>query len=535
MNRNLLISLPAAYRNVWAHRDCAVTLPNRETVNWTDPADLPHDESDAVVIAPAGHTILEDSHWVRYARDSEIAVYIPATYNPLQHAKSLIIEGDTDSAHELLDFIPDEFANDRDAAGAIAFLKLLCVYNWLAPESGPAAVYRLGEAQQRFYAAVQADPDISEAYPVMANIWEEMGDADMAERLRATGAGLSFRPSNNAVPIQIDQDDRQPIPEGLHLLFITHPEPDHGLDTIYDGLCREIGEGNIDIYPDKPSLRGDAPKAMRYPCAFSWNASPLPLEEILDRLKQRYYNAVIIGVSPWMIDVEAMKAILAAAGETSLVVLDQRDDPVDSTYDLAQRWGLCEHIAYFKREMIRSGDYDSRVRPLPLAYSEAFAFDGDTGRDIPLFWAGVDTLALRRLYLDTIRAHVEVDIDAEYDPEAYRNMIRRARMGLSLFGGGYDTVRYWEVPANGAMLIAERPPIRIPNDFIDGESTVFFDTPRDAADRIAYYIDHPEEAAAIAHRGHEHYRRHHTSTARARQLLNAVMPMIRESKARTCP
>jgi spore maturation protein CgeB len=72
------------------------------------------------------------------------------------------------------------------------------------------------------------------------------------------------------------------------------------------------------------------------------------------------------------------------------------------------------------------------------------------------------------------------------------------------------------------MLLAERPPIQIPNNFVDDESAVFFDNIAEMEDKLEYYINNPKAARQIAINGHEHYLKYHTATARARTFLGTV-------------
>ena len=44
---------------------------------------------------------------------------------------------------------------------------------------------------------------------------------------------------------------------------------------------------------------------------------------------------------------------------------------------------------------------------------------------------------------------------------------------LNFRGGGWDTLRYWEVPALGTFMISGKPGFEIPNNFVDGESIVY--------------------------------------------------------------
>jgi spore maturation protein CgeB len=76
------------------------------------------------------------------------------------------------------------------------------------------------------------------------------------------------------------------------------------------------------------------------------------------------------------------------------------------------------------------------------------------------------------------------------------------------------------------MLLAERPPIQIPWNFVDGESAVFFNDLEELEEKTAYYLAHPREAQTIAADGFDLYRRRHTAAARAAQLLAEVQESL---------
>ena len=99
-------------------------------------------------------------------------------------------------------------------------------------------------------------------------------------------------------------------------------------------------------------------------------------------------------------------------------------------------------------------------------------------------------------------------------------------MGISLPGNGFDTVRYWELPAHGVLLLSERLPLAIPHDFVDGKHAVFFDTVAELRDKADYYLAHPQEAIAIARSGHAYLLEHHTGSARARQCLGQIQQRL---------
>ena len=89
-------------------------------------------------------------------------------------------------------------------------------------------------------------------------------------------------------------------------------------------------------------------------------------------------------------------------------------------------------------------------------------------------------------------------------------------------GAGYDTVRYWEIPANHMMLMSEKLNSVIENDFIDGENAVFFSSIDEFNDKYNYYIKYPDKTDDIAKNGHTWFLKYHTSTKRAEQLLEKI-------------
>ena len=141
--------------------------------------------------------------------------------------------------------------------------------------------------------------------------------------------------------------------------------------------------------------------------------------------------------------------------------------------------------------------------------------------------AGNRYYGLRRLYLGYLETSLNVTFEAHYPQEAYVQMLRSSLIAVSFCGFGYDTVRYWEAPAHGAMLLAEHPPIRIPHDFEDGKTALFFDDLPELEEKLLWCMQHPQEAARIAFAGHAHFKRYHTASARARQLLAHICTVRR--------
>ena len=392
-----------------------------------------------------------------------------------------------------------------------------------------------------FYQVTEILPECHQVYLNQAEFWRRIGDDDMAARLLRT---VNHVAPHEEVARQIEscRASRQPRPTEMvpptwappdplpHVLFITQPQSHYGLDVLYDGLCAVLGDDRVVEHPWKPMLHGETPREMeQYPCAVDRAGEPMALDEILARLRAGYFDVVLFGDLDKRIGLAEIRDIVHAAGSTPWFLLDAQDECTDFFRGALEFLGLEAACGYFKREMLACFDYGPRVAPFPFAYPDhRVPLEVSGPRPQLLFYAGQRWCGLRELYLSRIEALLGETFDRTYDQEGYVEAMRRSLMGLSAFGGGFDTVRYWELPANGCMLLSERLPIRVPYDFIDGETAVLFDDLPGLEEKVKHYAAHCDEAADIARAGHEHLKRRHTGSARARQVLGWIQAMMRE-------
>jgi hypothetical protein len=253
------------------------------------------------------------------------------------------------------------------------------------------------------------------------------------------------------------------------------------------------------------------------------------LDQIVEELRHGAFDLILLGDVEQHVGAEAMRAMLDAAQRTPIFVIDEQDDPLNNLPDTLAFLGRDRVHGYFKREMLACWDYGPTTRPLPFAYADhRVPNELSWERSESLFWAGHRQFGLRRLYVERMEQLMGQSFDRKYSQDEYAGALQRSRIGLNLFGFGFDTVRYWELPAHGCMLLSERLPIRIPHNFVDGESAVFFDDLPGMEEKLDYYLNHPAEAEAIARRGHEVFTKHHTASARARQMLGYVDDLLRQ-------
>ena len=471
----------------------------------------------------------------RLAAREYLLKFVLPSYEPLGHARQLFDQGDSHWAYRLLEEIPDHYLQDSKTAALIHGEMMLCLLAY-AKKQEPGAVYSLlPGAQKHFHQAAAAVPTYVPPYRCMADFWRMAKDPDFAARhlrtlqfaapdagceeqlasLEAEAARMEF-PAGPAEPDSTFQPRA-----GLRVLLILHPRPHYGIDLIYDGLCRVLGAEQIVEFPNKPSLHGAEPTVSRnYPCHFDWPSQSPALPDLLEQLRAGEFDAVLWGNCEAEMEQEQARAISDAAGDTPLFILDELDEFIDVRTWLRDFLGRRDFAAYFKREMLYCQDYGPDTYPMPFAFSRAYMPDDvSLPRERDLFWAGHRMFATRRICLEHIERAHQVDLTRTFAPEEYARTVQQSRIGLNFYGKGFDTVRYWELPAYGALLLSEQLPIRIPHNFTDGVNAVFFDDLPELDRKLRELLENPEQAEAIARAGHAHFLEHHTSEARARQLL----------------
>ncbi len=451
-----------------------------------------------------------------------------ADYNPLNHAREQLQQGRPSSAYQILLYIPEAYLHDVEVAAAIAAEKLLCLLIIDRREGEQGRLTRFARAQYYFYDATARVPGHPVAFECQERFWRLLGDTHMAECLRTIYAQLHPDEDVATAPTAPPKSDagfpRAKQNYSTRVLLLTHELPDFGLDILYDGLCRTLGQDHVTEYPWKKSLHGQAPDLMaHYPCTFDYPSAPYTAMDILARAAEGAFDVILCGaIQPWL-DSHFLTQLAAAAPSTPWVIVDQRDEPDDPRHEFIERLPHARLAAFFKREWLRCAPFDGSVYALPFAYPDNLVpATVETSRSRAVFWAGHGWAGMRRAYLEHLANALGMVFPERLAQEEYRAALLESRIGLNFFGFGFDTVRYWELPAHGCMLLANRLPIRIPHNFQDGKSAVFFDDLVDLEEKLRYYLAHDAKAAAIAHAGRACLLKHHTSTARAQQLLGTL-------------
>jgi len=465
---------------------------------------------------------------------------VRGNYDPVVHAAALEQAGFRIRAFSVLESISEFAELSEEQSAILAGEKHRLLHDAILEKPADAsAANLLSFARKEFQIAVHSQPLLHAAYRRQAALWHHFGEDDLAARLLRSVCHVKDDPESRALLETLNarrhihvETETAPVWSAARrnprILAITHDNSDYGMDSLYDGLCRVLGNENVVEFPWKPTLHGQSPETeLNYPCVFDYPGEPRGPVDFVAELGDGRFDLILFADVVQHAYRDTVRQFLAAAGDVPVVVYDPWDDSHSLLPGALDYLGRPTVAAYFKREMLSGFDYGPNSFPLPFGYPDGLVpEDVSWERTGDLFWAGKRLFGTRSLYLDHLAARLGRDLEQRYSQEEYRDSLQRARIGLSLFGYGYDTVRYWELPAHGVMLLAERPPLRIPHDFVDGESAVFFDDLSELEERLDYYLAHPDEATRIAKAGREHFLRYHTTSSRARQLLGRLERII---------
>jgi len=463
-----------------------------------------------------------------------------ATYDPAAHARTFSQAGDPGAALTILEDTPGHWLQTEEQHGIHAAERLVC---HLAQERLAPPERRLDFLVSALYWYTRActyAPAYPPAYQCLAAFWRRVGRPDMGRRLLQTVHTILPAP-------ELEEDLRRytgdaptcpsfDYPEAdaswrPRLLYLSHPESDYQADLLYDGMRRLLGADQVIEYPWKPTVHGERlEEANGYPCTFHWSDGPRPLDDIVRMAGEGAFDAILVSDTLGTLPLEVVRAILAAAPDTPRVIVDTWDECGNYQDIISESLGLGKVAGYFKREMVAGLDYGPNAWPLPLSYPDdriprELSWEDRAG----VFFAGKLMGGARRLQLSWLGEHLPISGGAgvSYSQEEYSAMLGRQLIGLCMFGNGFDTVRYWELPAHGVLLAAERSPLVIPYDYVDGKHAVLYEHVGELREKLEYYLAHHDEAIAIAQAGHQHFLGYHTSTARARQFLGALRERLR--------
>ncbi|MBU1658724.1 glycosyltransferase [bacterium] len=330
----------------------------------------------------------------------------------------------------------------------------------------------------------------------------------------------------------------------MKILFINIPKSDYLQEFLYSGLCKVVGAQNITQYPwnVRTHLNHRA-----YPKNLSKFSISNLGKSIQSQLNKKFDVVIVAACNPYTL--KKYFEIMDTIDENiPRVFIDGGDFP-KLAGDLDRLGGrdVYEKILakkpfdlIFKREYVLDEEYAPNVFALPMSFNYDLIpkLKHEYKYDVA-FWA-VETAKIRSDALDLLQdkfdcksnGTVRNQIMKKYKRKGqfYLQEIHSAKIGLNFRGGGWDTVRLWELAAMGCFIISQRLNIKIEPPFVDKEDIVYCkDDLSDLVELCEYYLKHEQEREQIAKNARAKVEKYHTDKARAEFVLEKISSLKKSS------
>lgn len=326
----------------------------------------------------------------------------------------------------------------------------------------------------------------------------------------------------------------------MKLLFINSLSADYVQDLTYAGLVKVLGIKNI---LDIPWNKKYHIPYKRYPKNLGYKSNSL-FPSLTSRTSFDY-DAVFVGSSK----VDSFEAYLTLVDKippkVPIIFIDGGDQPViGGDLTVYERPDLYKEAVnkrpfdyIFKREYLIDKEYGPNVFPLPMSFNfDRLPTMPNRSKYDVSFWA-VESHTIRTSALALLENKFDCKSNGTERNQKFSRYKRKGayylqelaacKIILNFRGGGWDTLRYWEVPAVKRLMITQRPGILIPNDFIDGKHVIH--CKEDLSDLVGlcnYYLKNDAKREEIAQNGSLHLKNYHTDVVRARYILEHIKESV---------
>lgn len=305
--------------------------------------------------------------------------------------------------------------------------------------------------------------------------------------------------------------------KGLKVLFFTKLVPDYLYDILYAGF-RELG-CVVEEYPEKKNLHSFLPSC---PPQLKFNYDREILVEPPDLMiigAHGYSGFNDEDINKWANKVQDVYRVYKPK---DVIIIDGSDH-------MMPRYPVLEvdYKAIFKRELV-TPPYSNWYNLSFCARPEPFYYRPFEEREIDISYMvsspsnPVDRIKIGNFLKEYceklgLRSFIHVS-DKMLDRDTYLGILSNSRASVSVKGLGWDCYRYWEIAARGTILISDRSPLYIPDDF----NHIFkFSSEKELFNILEYIKDaEPENLEIMALKTLHDTATYHTPKKRALYVLD---------------
>ncbi len=327
----------------------------------------------------------------------------------------------------------------------------------------------------------------------------------------------------------------------MKVLYINSSESDYLQDLLYSGLIKSCGAENVYDFPFNRRFHFVDKK---YPRNLGLNRGWHNWKRMCSSIPSQV-DLVIVGSCKHLAFDAYHQIMHKIPTDTPVVLIDGGDQPEvgadlqhnKSTYSFAETEKKRPFDLIFKREYFADATFESRILPLPFCMNLdrlPKRLPNEKKYDVS-FWA-VESYPTRTQALQLLETQFDCEKNGTVRNQRfhyykrkglfYLQELARCKIVLNFRGGGWDTMRYWEAPAVGSLMITQKSGIQFPNDFENGKHVIHCkDDLSDLLDLCRYYLKNESERESIAKAGQQHLRSFHTDVQRAQTVLQHVRQM----------
>ena len=323
----------------------------------------------------------------------------------------------------------------------------------------------------------------------------------------------------------------------MKILFINDKSADYIQDLTYSGLVKSFSFYDIKDYPYNQKYH----IAYRsYPKNLGYIKNSFFKSFITRFLKN--FDYVFLASAKVRAFKAYLKIIKYIPKKTPIIFIDGgdsskgigRDLEVYGNYELYEEAIAIRKFDYiFKREYLIDTNYEKNIFPLPMSfnYDRLPYLDYDFKYNLS-FWA-VESHKIRTDALKLLENKFDCKQNGTVLNQEFKNYNRRgdfylqelarSKIVLNFRGGGWDTLRYWEVPAIGRFLISQKPRILIPNNFRDKKELIFCkDDLSDLEDLCKFYLKNEDKREEIAKNALIFSKKYHSDKERVSYIFSKI-------------
>lgn len=327
----------------------------------------------------------------------------------------------------------------------------------------------------------------------------------------------------------------------MKILFINSHSADYVQDLTYSGLVKMFGRNNVIDF--KWNQKYHLPYK-KYPKNLGYTSNT-----IFSSIKSRFsfkFDVVFIGASKVDCFETYLSIIDKISGDVPVIFIDGGDQSKIgfdlSIYERPELYNAAiskrKFDFIFKREYLIDREYDNNIAPLPMSfnYNRLPSLPGHFKYDVS-FWA-VESFPVRTEALKLLEDKFDCMANGTYRNQKFSKYKRKGdyylqelsacKIVLNFRGGGWDTLRYWEVPAIGGFMITQKPRIEIPHNYVDEKHVVYCNDNLDnLIDLSEYYLKHEDKRLEIARNALNHTKNHHTDVKRVEYIFNKISTLLK--------